>query len=236
MQFQSPLQSGLLIKRYKRFLADVELPSGEVITIHCPNTGAMTGCAEPGSLVYFSQSDNPKRKIPWTWEISLNDQGHWIGINTHNANKLVEEALTAATLPAFARYPNVKREVKYGQENSKIDFLLSNEGTHKCFVEVKSVTLLQDGRGYFPDAVTERGQKHLRELADIAENGDRAALLFCVQHTGIETVSVADHIDPVYAEHLQQAVTKGVEVMAWRCSIDQQKIRLSEEIPFIFSA
>lgn len=149
MQFETNLLSGTLIKRYKRFLADVELDDGSVVTAHCPNTGAMTGCAEPGSRVYLSEHDNPKRKLKFTWEIVINSQGDWIGVNTGKANKLVEEAICTKIITCFAEYNKVSREVKYGQENSRVDLVLQETGLLDCYVEVKSVTLKQDGIGFF---------------------------------------------------------------------------------------
>ena len=232
MRFETNLLRGTLIKRYKRFFADVALDNGDIVTAHCPNTGAMTGCAIPGSIVYLSEHNNPKRKLKYTWEIVVNDQAEWIGVNTGRANKLVEEALFSQSIPDFAEYCQIKREVKYGQEKSRIDFFLSAETLPSCYIEVKSVTLKQNHNGYFPDAVTERGQKHLRELMSIAEAGNRAVLLFAVQHTGIQKVLPAQHIDPKYAALCQQAVQSGVEVMAWGALIDEEKIELNQSLIF----
>lgn len=231
MQFESHLLSGTLVKRYKRFFADVELDDGSLVIAHCPNTGAMTGCANPGSRVYLSEHNNPKRKLKYTWEIVINSDGDWIGVNTGRANKLVEEAICAKNIASFAEYDKVRREVKYGQENSRIDLLLQGEGLIDCYVEVKSVTLKQDGMGFFPDAVTERGQKHLRELASIAQEGRRAVLFFCVQHTGISEVHIAEHVDTKYAQLCREAVEQGVEVMAWGSAISPQKIELNQSLP-----
>jgi len=232
MKFETNLLRGTLIKRYKRFFADVTLDNGDIVTAHCPNTGAMTGCAVPGSIVYLSEHNNPKRKLKYTWEIVINAQAEWIGVNTGRANKLVEEALLRNVIPDFAEYCQIKREVKYGRENSRIDFFLSAESLPSCYIEVKSVTLKQNQNGYFPDTVTERGQKHLRELMSIAEAGNRAVLLFAVQHTGIQTVLPAGHIDPKYAALCQQAVQSGVEMMAWGVSISEQKIELNQNLIF----
>ena len=232
MKFDAPLVHGKLIKRYKRFFADIECADGSIITAHCPNTGAMTGCAEPGFEAYASPSNNPKRKLKFTWEIAVNNHGHRIGINTHNANKLVEEAIVAHKIPAFTGYSSVKREVKYGEEKSRIDLFLSADGLPDCYVEVKSVTLLKDGIGLFPDAKTERGTKHLRELINVAKDGHRAVLFFCVQHTGITSVSAAKDIDPVYADTLEQAISAGVEVIAWGCEISEEKIELNQALNF----
>ena len=222
MQFDPPLQSGILIKRYKRFLADVRLADGSEITIHCPNTGSMKNCAEPGSRVWFSDSGNAKRKYRHTWEL-VQVQGDAIaGINTGRANALVLEALQAGAINALAGYEAIRSEVKYGSENSRIDLLLEAEGRPSCFVEVKSVTLGEGHTGFFPDAVTERGRKHLRELITMVEQGQRAVLFFCVQHTGVKVVKPADHIDPAYGKQLREAAESGVEVLAWRWQLSPQ--------------
>ncbi|UAA38523.1 DNA/RNA nuclease SfsA [Paraneptunicella aestuarii] len=231
MRFETNLLPGTLIKRYKRFFADVELEDGRLVTAHCPNTGAMTGCADPGSRVYLSEHNNPNRKLKFTWEIVINSQGDWIGVNTHKANILVEEAILAGKIDTFAGYDSLKREVKYGQERSRIDLFLQGADQLDCYVEVKSVTLKQDGIGYFPDAVTERGQKHLRELVSIAQAGHRSVLFFCVQHTGINEVCVAEHIDPAYAQLCREARQQGVEVIAWRAAIDPENIYLNQSLP-----
>ena len=232
MNFTSPLIKGQLVKRYKRFLADVELANGSVVTAHCPNTGAMTGCAEPGFEVWLSPSDNPKRKLQYTWELAVDFNGNWIGINTQNANKLAEEAIKNGVIKELTDYAQLRREVKYGSENSRIDFLLSNEGKPDCYVEVKSVTLLEQQQGFFPDAKTSRGAKHLRELIEVVEQKNRAVLLFCAQHTGIQSVAPARHIDPEYADLLGEARQKGVEVLAYGCQINQEKLFLNQELDY----
>ncbi len=229
------LVEGTLIKRYKRFLADVRLEDGSIVTAHCPNTGAMTGCAEQGWEVWLSPSNNPKRKLPFTWELVKNDLGHFIGVNTHKANALVKEALELKKITSLAEYQRIQSEVKFGQENSRIDFLLSANGQVDCYLEVKSVTLSVDGLGLFPDAKTLRGQKHLRELQEIAKQGKRAVLLFCVQHTGIESVSVAEGIDSDYAKALLQAIDSGVEVLCYRCAIEPNKIDIDRQLEFIYA-
>ncbi|TRY33087.1 DNA/RNA nuclease SfsA [Aliiglaciecola sp. M165] len=233
MQFPSPLIKGTLIKRYKRFLADVERFDGTLVVAHCPNTGAMTGCAEPGYTAWLRASDDPKRKLAYTWELCQNDQGHWIGINTHNANKVVGEALEERKLSLFASYTSIKPEVKYGEQNSRIDFLLTASGLPDCYVEVKSVTLLRDKIGYFPDAKTQRGTKHLQELTNMVKSGSRCVLLYCVQHTGIKEVTVAHDIDPEYYAALQDAHRAGVEIVAYSCNINEEKIELNQPLNFI---
>ncbi len=234
MQFSSPLVQGTLIKRYKRFLADIQLDSSALITAHCPNTGAMTGCAIPDSRVFLSPSTNPKRKLAYTWELALTPAGHWIGINTQNANKLIHEGIANGTITGFDHYSEIRTEVKYGNENSRIDLLLTGESQPDCYIEVKSVTLLEQGdKGYFPDAKTERGQKHLRELIEMVQQGYRAVLMFCVQHSGIQSVSPAAHIDPLYTDILHQAVAAGVEIQAWGCHFDDEKISINQKIKVI---
>lgn len=232
MRFSSQLQRGKLIKRYKRFLADIETIDGEVMTIHCPNTGSMRHCAEPGYGVWYSTSSNAKRKYPSTWELAETQVGEFIGINTNNANKLVIEAVAAQNIPELVGYDSLQTEVKYGIENSRIDLLLTDSNRADCYIEVKSVTLNEDGAGYFPDAVSTRGQKHLRELANIAESGHRAVLFYCVQHTGIQSVTPARDIDPKYAEAMNQAIQSGVEVIAYGCAIDPAEIVVANKLPF----
>ena len=219
MDFIPPLQHGRLIKRYKRFLTDIILDDGTEITIHCPNTGSMKNCLYPGQSVWFSQSDNPKRKYPYTFEIMQSDEHHLIGINSGRANALAEEAINKGIIDELNGYTSLQREVKYGEENSRIDILLTGQDKPKCYIEIKSCTLLEEGVGYFPDAVTTRGQKHLRELIQMVQQGHRAVLLFVVQHSGISIVKPAEHIDPLYADLLKQAIKLGVEVLAYQSSI-----------------
>jgi sugar fermentation stimulation protein A len=213
------LTKATLIKRYKRFLADVCLENGEELTIYCPNTGAMTGCADVGDTIYFSESDNKKRKYQYTWELTRSKAGHWICIHSQLANKMVADALQSGEISELLDYDSVKAEVKYGDENSRIDFLLTAEGREDCYVEVKSCTLLDEtfsmGQGYFPDTTSVRGQKHLRELMQMKSKGYRAVLVFAVLHSGIKTVSAAAHIDKKYALLFEQAKQSGVEVICY---------------------
>jgi len=218
MLFAPPLQSGRLIQRYKRFLADVQLTDGSEMTMHCANTGAMTGCATPGDTVWYSTSDNLKRKYAHSWELTQ--------------TQLVQEAIATGRIKELSGYTKVRTEVRYGEENSRIDLLLQAENRPDCYIEVKSVTLLQQGCGYFPDAVTLRGQKHLRELAQQVQNGQRAVLFFAVLHTGIEKVAPAQHIDPQYAELLAQACALGVEVICYGAQINAEGIELNNPLPF----
>lgn len=227
---------GRLVRRYKRFLADVILEGGEPVTVHCPNTGSMKNCVEENAEVWLSVSDNPKRKYRYTWEYTVTSRGHWICVNTGNANRLVEQAIVDGRVEELADYSEVRREVRYGDENSRIDLMLS-DGDRDCYVEVKSVTLLESpvskGNGYFPDAVSDRGAKHLRELMGVVSEGDRGVLLFCVQHTGIQRVMPADHIDTKYSELLRQAAEHGVEVMAYKVRRTDSGFRLWRRIPVV---
>ncbi|ETS29679.1 MULTISPECIES: DNA/RNA nuclease SfsA [Photorhabdus] len=235
MEFHPPLQSATLIRRYKRFLADVITPEGETLTIHCANTGAMTGCATPGDTVWYSTSDNPKRKYPNSWELTETQDGHWICVNTLRANDLVAEAIQQNAISEFSEYKKISREVKYGKESSRIDLLLQAEQQINCYIEVKSVTLLQENCGYFPDAVTTRGQKHLRELQHIAEQGQRAVLFFAVLHSGIRQVAAAAHIDHNYSSLLEQARNSGVEVICYQASITEKGMVLGDKLTFVLS-
>lgn len=222
-----PLSSGILLRRYKRFLADVQLPNGEQITVHCPNTGAMTGCANAGDTLWFSTSDNPKRKYAHTWELTQTQGGDFICINTQRANQLVAEALENQWIVELADYREIWAEQKYGTEKSRIDFLLKRQGFADCFVEVKSTTLLtENGIGMFPDAKTERGQKHLRELATIAKQGLQAVILFAILHTGIQTFEVARQIDAKYADLFEHAANVGVKALRYKA-----RIVLENQIP-----
>lgn len=234
MRFSNNLICGTLVKRYKRFLADVALENGTIVTAHCPNTGAMTGCAEPGFKVWLSSNNDPKRKLKYTWEIAVDHDHHLIGINTHNANKLVFEALSKRRMAEFAAFRQYRREVKFGNENSKVDFLLSNSDHAQMYLEVKSVTLAQNGLGLFPDTVTARGQKHLRELTSMALQGNNAGILFCVQHTGIKRVAIAKKLDPEYFELMRRAIKAGVKVFAYGCDITEKEIVLNRQLPFTY--
>src|SRR5690606_33280163 len=185
----------LLLRRYKRFLADIRLPDGNEITIHCPNTGSMKNCLVPESPCWYSTSESKTRKYPHTLEFVTTPGGHIAGINTGRANELVEVAIRQGVIRELHAYPSLKREQVYGEEKSRIDFLLETAGGGKCYVEVKNVTLMEaEGEGFFPDAVSERGSKHLRELMAMRALGHRAVLLFCVQHTGIQSVCASEHI------------------------------------------
>ena len=226
----SDLIKGRLLRRYKRFLADVELADGREITVHCPNTGAMTGCAEPGSEVWLSTSSSKTRKYPHTWELVHTSTG-MACIHSARANKIVKAGIEAGLVPGLEAYPNIRSEVKYGQ-NSRADLLLEGPDG-RVFVEVKSVTLCQDdGQGLFPDAVSDRGRKHLRELAAIRDETTRAVMFFCVLHEGIDRVSAAGQIDSRYRDTLLEVIEQGVEVLAWRANVTPEGIIMNRPLPF----
>ncbi|SDJ89195.1 DNA/RNA nuclease SfsA [Microbulbifer yueqingensis] len=231
MKFNPPLQRGTLLRRYKRFLADIETESGDFMTVHCPNTGSMKNCWLENSPCWYSDSGNPKRKYRHSLEITTTPEGALAGVNTGRANSLVEEAIATGIVTELQGYREVRREVRYGAENSRIDLLLRGDAGD-CYVEVKNVTLAEGGRGLFPDAVSTRGAKHLRELQKLAEDGVRAVLFYCVQHSGIETVGPAREIDPAYASALDAALGAGVEVIAYRARMDAGEIALVEPVPF----
>lgn len=237
MRFHPPLEAGRLIRRYKRFLADIETSAGELITIHCPNTGSMLNCMVEGGQVWFSRSNDPKRKLPGTWEISETPQGRLACINTARANQVVEEALRAGVIVELDGFDEFKREVPYGQENSRIDFRLTYPDGSVAYVEVKSVTLGFDASAMaaFPDAVTQRGARHLRELAHLAREGVRAVQLYCVNLSGIETVRPAEEIDAAYAAALREAKAAGVEVLAYGARVTAQEVCLDRRLNVILS-
>jgi len=225
-----PLLPGTLIKRYKRFLADIALDDGTAVTVHCPNSGSMKGCATPGSRVFISSSANPGRKFPFTWELVESD-GFWAGINTALPNRLTREAIENGTVVELQGYETIRSEVAYG-EHSRIDLLLESP-RQRCFVEVKNVTLVENGRALFPDAVTSRGQKHLNELMRVVREGDRGVIFFTVQRGDGRSVSPADAIDPEYGRLLRLAMTNGVEAFAYRASVTPEEIRLTERLPVV---
>lgn len=253
MQYPSLIEA-TLIKRYKRFLADVRLPNGDEITVHCPNTGAMTGCAEPGSRVWLLKSSNPKRKYAYTWEWLQTHAGEMICIHSAQANKLLREALENQRIAELLGYTELQAEVPYGEtpspssmpsdsaaskasvKRSRIDLLLSNDDQH-CYVEVKSVTLLSNpalGQGEFPDAVSDRAARHVNDLLCMRKQGARAVLFFCVMHEGISRMRPAWSIDPRYAELLAGAVEQGLEVLAYGVRFNRANCEmvLESRLPF----
>ena len=246
MKFEQTLLEGRLIRRYKRFLADVRLADGSEVTAHCANTGSMLGCQPDNARVWLSRSDNPKRKLAFTWELVETRPGVLACVNTARPNRQAQEAIGDNRIESLRGYAQCRQEVKYGTENSRIDLLLSGHASAPdAWVEVKNVTLEQgpdgvaNGQGFFPDAVTVRGQKHLRELMAQVEQGDRGVLLFVVNHTGIETVRPADFIDPEYGRLLRQAADAGVEVYAWRAELVNAageptgSLALTEAVPVV---
>ena len=225
-----PLIPGTLVRRYKRFLADIELEDGSTITAHCPNSGSMKGCANPGSRVYISRSPNPARKYPFTWELVEAD-GFWAGINTGLPNHLVREAIESGAVIELQGYETIRPEVAYG-EHSRIDLLLESP-SQRCFVEVKNVTLVEAEQALFPDAVTTRGQKHLNELMRVVREGDRGVIFFTVQRGDGTSVSPADAIDPEYGRLLRLAMKSGVEALAYRALVTPEEILLTERLPVV---
>ena len=234
MKFSSDLIPATLIRRYKRFLADVTLVGNdEIVTIHTPNTGTMLGCAEPGSRIWLQDSGNPARKYRLGWELSTSETGALIGVNTHLANQLVREGIESGVIAELQGYDSLRQEVRYGQESSRIDVLLQHTARPACYIEVKNVTLVRgEGVAAFPDAVSQRGTKHLRELTNLVEQGYRAVLLFCVQRADAKVVEPARDIDPVYADTLRTAVNGGVEVLAYRAQVTTSAITLQTRLPF----
>lgn len=231
MRFPDPLVRGRLHRRYKRFLSDVELADGTVVTAHCPNPGSMMGLADDGMTVWLSRSRNPARKLGYTWELSESGES-LVGVNTGWANAIVAEAWHAGRLPELGGYRSLRREVPYG-ERSRIDLLLEAGDGQACYVEVKSVTLRREtAAAEFPDAVTARGTRHLAELAAAAEAGARAVLFFLVQRTDCRHVTVAADIDPTYARALAAAAARGVEVVCYGCNIGLEAIELGSRMPF----
>ncbi len=236
MRFPSPLQRGRLVQRYKRFLADVALDSGETVTASCPNTGSMLGLTTPGARVWLSRSDSPTRKYPHTWEMVETDLGagaSLVGINTGHPNRLVAEAIAGKRIRMLTGYATLRREVRYG-EASRIDILLEDERKGRCYVEVKNVHMMrQTGLAEFPDCVTERGARHLRELAAMASEGHRAVMLFLIQRTDAKRFTLASDLDPAYAEAFRLAAEAGVESLAFRCRMSMAEIALDRAVRIV---
>lgn len=232
MQFSQPLLRGALVKRYKRFFADVALADGAVVTAHCPNPGSMLSVSAPGSIVWLSETTKPARALKYTWE--LVDVGETlVGINTGLANRLAVEAVEAGAIPALAGYGSLRREVRYGT-GSRIDLLLTDGQRPTCFVEIKNVTLRR-GEGAlqpveFPDSVTERGLKHLHELMAVVREGQRAVMLFIAQRSDAPSFRAAADIDPRYAQALQQAVVAGVEVLCYSCDVSPAGVTVTAPV------
>lgn len=236
MRFPSPLIRGRLLRRYKRFLADVELDSGEVVTATCPNTGSMIGLTHPGSVVWLSESDSPTRKYRHTWEMVEADLGqgsYLVGINTSRPNALVAEAIEAGVIENLCGYPELRREVKYGQ-NSRIDILLDCATKGRCYVEIKNVHMMRKaGLAEFPDSVTQRGAKHLGELAGVVREGHRAVMLFLIQRADAVSLDIARDIDPAYDEAFKAARAAGVEMLAYRCRLSPEEIAVEKAVTIV---
>jgi len=222
------LESALFIKRYKRFLVDVEMADGRVMTVHCPNTGSMRGCLVPGSPVLLSRSNSVTRKYPYTLEM-IQPHGIWVGINTNKTNHLVREAIENGVIREFGKVDDIQAEVKVS-DKSRLDFLLWR-GRKKLYVEVKNCTLVEDEVAMFPDAVTTRGSKHLRELEQLKKNGHGAAVFFCVQRMDGKAFAPAAHIDPVYAQTLADVAASGVMVVAYQADVGLGEIRINHALP-----
>jgi len=234
MRFPSPLHHGSLLKRYKRFLCDVSLDDGQILTAHCPNPGAMTGLQDPGAAVCLSVSDNPKRKLPYGLEL-VTAEGGWVGINAAFANRIVEEALQEKKIPECASYDHIRPEVRYGQK-SCVDFLLESSDSQQpaCYLEVKNVHLKrQQGLAEFPDSVTARGARHLEDLAAMVQAGHRAILFYLVQRMDCERFSIAKDIDPHYASTFEHALKHGVETMCYDCDVSPEGIRLRRRLEIL---
>lgn len=231
MEFTPPLSPARLIRRYKRFLADVRLPDGQITTVHCPNTGSMLGCLGDDWPVWLSESDNPARKYRHTWELVEVPPGVLVGIHTGRTNRLVEEALRAGLLPGIPATASLRREVKFG--DSRMDFYV-DDGQGGCYVEVKNVSAaVDDGIACFPDAVSQRSSRHLRELMAAVNAGQRGMLCFCVQRGDVREVRPADTIDSVYGQTLRQAMDHGVEVVALGSTPTPQGIQLAYPLPVV---
>lgn len=228
MKFSNNLVHGILIKRYKRFLADIQLDDGTIVVAHCTNTGSMKSCLENGAEVYLTPVNDPKRKTKFTWEM-IKINGDWVGINTGNPNKLAFEAISAGLIPELAGYTNVKREVKFG--DSRFDVFAENNN-EQCFIEVKNVSLKEGKYALFPDSVTIRGQKHLKTLMEVKSKGIRAVMLYIIQRSDVDIFSPASEIDPQYAALLKEAFLAGVEVIPMQAKVTPQQIDLIKKLPF----
>lgn len=234
MRFAPPLVPGTLDRRYKRFLADVFLDSGQHVTAHVPNSGSMRSLLAPGARAWLSRADNPHRKLPWTLELlEAGPSGRVpVVVNTMRPNEVAREALEARRIPALAAWGSVRAEVPYGEEGSRIDLLLEEPGLPPAWVEVKNATLLEEpGVVRFPDAVTERGARHLRELARMVAQGHRGVLLFLASRPDAEVVRPADDVDPAYGKALREAVSRGVDVMAWRLRVSPEGLEVDRPLP-----
>lgn len=224
-----PLIPGILLKRYKRFLADVRLETGAVVTAHCPNSGSMKACARPGQPVYLSRSENPKRKLPYTWELIRMPES-LVGVNTLLPNRLVYSALISGEIPSFSGFAQIDREVAIGN-HSRIDLMMRGDNIPSCYMEIKNCTWVEAGIAQFPDAVTERGSKHMKALAQLSIKGRRAVVFFLIQRMDARVFRPAWHVDPAYATALLKAADAGVEIMAYDVDLTLDRIRINNKIP-----
>jgi sugar fermentation stimulation protein A len=236
MHFPSTLLSGHFIRRYKRFFVDIELDDGRTVTAHCPNTGSMQGVLTPGNKVWISQSADPKRKLPYTWELVEIDKTY-VGVNTQNPNKIVSKALLAGSISSLATYSTIQAEVKYGNENSRIDFLLTDIHHNRCYVEVKNVHYVKEENkrrvAIFPDSETTRGVKHLHELMTMVDQGHRAVILYCIQRNDCEAMRFGMEFDPLYTKTAVNALKHGVEMIPYSCNITLSGINLYKPLDLI---
>ncbi len=235
MKFTAPLIEGVLVKRYKRFLTDVKLASGEIVVAHCANPGSMLSVNEPGARVWLSPAQNPERKLKFTWEI-IEMNGHLVGINTAHPNLIVSDAISDGKIKELKGYETLKREQKYGK-NSRIDILLTSEGKPPCYVEVKNVTMKR-GTGpkdpaEFPDSVTARGAKHLVEMSDMVAKGARAVMVYLVQRADCSTFTIAADIDPTYAKGLKNALKAGVEAVCYGCEVSPNGVTIAKPLRLV---
>ncbi len=232
MIFPIPLQAGTLLKRYKRFLADIKLDDHSEITIYCPNTGSMRSCSTPGSRVYFSKSHNPKRKYPHTLEM-IREQSTWVGVNTGLTNHLVVEAIEQGKIAEFKEVDSIQQEIKTSA-GTRLDILLTQD-LNKTYIEVKNCSLVEEGMAMFPDAVTSRGTKHLRELAALVSKGHRGVIFYLVQRMDADCFTPAEAIDPLYAETLSEVHRQGVEILVYQAEVTPEEIYVSRPLPFVLS-
>jgi sugar fermentation stimulation protein A len=232
MHLPQPLSPGTLLRRYKRFLADVQLDTGRIVTAHTPNTGSMLGCSTPGMRVWLSTAANAKRKYGWTWELTQARAHCLVGIHTGRGNALVWEALAAGAIAELNQYTPVRREVTVA--HGRMDILLRDDSGHCCYLEVKNVTAVNEhGAAIFPDAVSARASRHLHALMDLAASGHKAVIFFCVQRGDAHSLSPADHIDPLYGRTLRQAVSRGVLALAWQARVQTHQIVLEKALPVV---
>ena len=233
MQFQTPLVPARLLRRYKRFLADVLLEDGQQVTAHCPNPGSMMGVCQPGTRVFVEPNSDPRKKLKYAWRLVDHENGHMTGIDTGAANKIVKEALEARKIALFETYQTLRAEVKYGTQ-SRVDFLLTEPGQKDIYLEVKSVTLMRKkGVAEFPDSVTARGLKHLQELVHVAEMGHRGVILFLIQRSDSHVCDIARDIDPAYAETFTEVRKVGVEAVCYACHVSPSDIKVTRPIPIV---